>query len=74
MWRLPILSWRDVVKVLVKSGLQPVRKNGSHSILVKNGYVVLVPKRKEVKRGLLLEIIAEASMTKEQFIKLLNEL
>jgi len=42
--------------------------------LVKNEYIVPVPKHKEVKRGLLLEIIAEPGMTKEQFIKLLNEL
>jgi predicted RNA binding protein YcfA (HicA-like mRNA interferase family) len=56
--------------VLVKAGFQPVRQKGSHLILVKNEYVV----PEEIKRGLLLEIIAEAGMTKEQFIKLLNEL
>lgn len=70
MSKLPILSWHDVVKVLVKAGFQPVRQKGSHLILVKNEYVV----PEEIKRGLLLEIIAEAGMTKEQFIKLLNEL
>ena len=74
MSKLPTLSWRNVVKVLVKDGFQPVRQKGSHLILVKNEYAVPVPKHKEIKRGLFLEIIAEAGMTKEQFIKLLNEL
>jgi predicted RNA binding protein YcfA (HicA-like mRNA interferase family) len=71
--KLPILSWHDVVKVLVKAGFKPVRQKGSHLILVKNEYIIPVPKHKEIKKGLLLEIIAEAGMTKEQFIKLLNE-
>jgi predicted RNA binding protein YcfA (HicA-like mRNA interferase family) len=70
--KLPILPWHDVVKVLVKAGFQPVRQKGSH--LVKDEYIVPVPKHKENEKGLLLEIIAEAGMTKEQFIKLLNEL
>jgi predicted RNA binding protein YcfA (HicA-like mRNA interferase family) len=59
--------------VLVKAGFKPVRQKGSHLILVKNEYIIPVPKHKEIKKGLLLEIIAEAGMTKEQFIKFLNE-
>jgi predicted RNA binding protein YcfA (HicA-like mRNA interferase family) len=62
--KLPILPWHDVVKVLVKAGFQPVRQKGSHLILVKDEYIVPVPKHKEIKRGLLLEIIAEAGMTR----------
>lgn len=73
MSKLPILSWHDVVKVLVKAGFKPVRQKGSHLILVENEYILPVPKHKEIKKGLLLKIIAEASRTKEQFIKLLNE-
>jgi len=51
--KLPLLSWHDVVKVLVKAGFQPVRQKGSHLILVKNEYVVPVPKHKEIKEGLI---------------------
>jgi predicted RNA binding protein YcfA (HicA-like mRNA interferase family) len=72
--KLPLLSWRKLVKVLVKAGFKPSRQKGSHLILVKNGYIVPIPKHKEIKRGLLLEIIAEAGMTKEEFLKLLAEL
>jgi predicted RNA binding protein YcfA (HicA-like mRNA interferase family) len=56
--KLPLLSWREVVKALAKAGFQVVRQKGSHLILLKNEYVVPVPKHGEIKRGLLMEIIA----------------
>jgi len=34
---------------------------------------VPVPKHEEIKRGLLIEIIAEAGLTKEEFLKLIKE-
>jgi hypothetical protein len=34
---------------------------------------VPVPKHVEIKRGLLIEIIAEAGLTKEEFLKLIKE-
>ena len=71
--KLPLLSWREIVKVLVKVGFKVVRQKGSHLILVKNEYVVPIPKHREIKRGLLIEIMAEAGLTKEEFIKLLKE-
>ena len=74
MSRLPLLSWREVVKVLAKAGFQVARQKGSHLILIKDEYVVPVPKHKEIKRGLLMEIIAEAGLTKEEFLKLLKEI
>jgi predicted RNA binding protein YcfA (HicA-like mRNA interferase family) len=72
--RLPLLSWREVVKVLAKAGFQAARQKGSHLILIKDEYIVPVPKHKEIKRGLLMEIIAEAGLTKEEFLKLLKEI
>ena len=74
MSRLPLLSWREVVKVLAKAGFQVARQKGSHLILIKDEYVVPVPKHKEIKKGLLMEIIAEAGLTKEEFLKLLKEI
>ena len=73
MSRLPLLSWREVVKALTKAGFQVARQKGSHLILVKNEYIVPVPKHQKIKRGLLLEIIAEANLTKEEFLKLLKK-
>jgi predicted RNA binding protein YcfA (HicA-like mRNA interferase family) len=42
-------------------------------ILAKDEIIVPVPKHKEIKRGLLLEIIAEAGLTREEFLELLNQ-
>ena len=74
MSRLPLLSWREVVKVLAKAGFQVARQKGSHLILIKDEYVVPVPKHKEIKKGLLMEIIAEAGLTREEFLKLSKEI
>jgi len=71
--KLPLLSWREVVKALGKAGFVAARQKGSHLILVKNDYVVPVPKHEEIKRGLLIEIITEAGMTREEFLRLLKE-
>lgn len=70
--KLPLLSWREVVKVLVKAGFRVIRQKGSYLILAKNEYVVPIPKHREIKRGLLTEIIAEAGLTREEFFKLLE--
>jgi predicted RNA binding protein YcfA (HicA-like mRNA interferase family) len=72
--RLPLLSWHEVVKILAKAGFQVARQKGSHLILIKDEYVVPVPKHKEIKKGLLMEIITEAGLTKEEFLKLSKEI
>jgi len=62
-----------VVKVLVKAGFTVARQKGSHLILTRDEYVVPVPKHAEIKRGLLTEIIAEAGLTREEFLRLLEK-
>ncbi|MGB9023732.1 MAG: type II toxin-antitoxin system HicA family toxin [Candidatus Bathyarchaeia archaeon] len=71
MSKLPLLSWREVVKVLGKVDFKIDRQKGSHIILVKDERVVPVPRHAEIKRGLLMEIIMEAGLTKEEFLRLL---
>jgi len=70
--KLPLLSWREVVKALTKAGFQVTRQKGSHLILVKNERIVPVPKHEQIKKGLLMAIIEEAGLTKEEFQKLLK--
>ena len=65
-----------VVKVLVKVGFRPVRQRGSHLILKRDdGRVTVVPvhRGEEIGRGLLSKIIKEAGLTREEFLKLLEE-
>jgi predicted RNA binding protein YcfA (HicA-like mRNA interferase family) len=70
--KLPLLSWREVVKALTKAGFSVVRQRGSHLILVKNERIVPIPKHEQIKKGLLMTIIEEAGLTKEEFQKLLK--
>jgi len=58
---------------LTKAGFYADRQRGSHIILVKDENIVPVPKHREIKRGLLLEIIAEAGLTREEFLELLKK-
>ena len=71
MSKLPLLSWREVVRALAKVGFTVARQKGSHIILVRNERVVPVPRHEEIKRGLLMEIIVEAGLTREEFLELL---
>jgi predicted RNA binding protein YcfA (HicA-like mRNA interferase family) len=70
--KLPLLSWHEVVKALTKAGFTVARQKGSHLILVKNERIVPVPKHEQIKRGLLLAIIEEAGLTREEFQHLLK--
>jgi predicted RNA binding protein YcfA (HicA-like mRNA interferase family) len=70
--KLPLLSWREVVKALTKAGFQVERQKGSHLILLKNELIVVVPKHEQIKKGLLLAIIEEAGLTRQEFMELLK--
>ena len=72
MRKLPVLSGKDVIKVLSKSGFIVARQKGSHVIMrnFATTAVVVVPNHKEVDRGTLLEIIRQSKITKEEFISL----
>jgi predicted RNA binding protein YcfA (HicA-like mRNA interferase family) len=75
MSKLPILSGREVVKALGKTGFLPIRQKGSHIILSrtdssgKKGLVV--PDHKEIDKGTLIEIIRQAGLSRDEFLKLL---
>jgi predicted RNA binding protein YcfA (HicA-like mRNA interferase family) len=71
--KLPILSWREVLKVLSKAGFQPVRESGSHIVVESaDGKSLTVPRHDEIRRGTLVAIIEEAGLTKEEFLRLLG--
>ncbi len=74
MPKLPRVSGSEVIKVLAKLGFVAVRQKGSHVILRKETpdktIVTVVPLHNEVDRGTLLEIIRQAGMSKDDFVKL----
>ena len=74
--KLPILSGREVIKILSKQGFKTARQKGSHIILVKESdkgkKAVVVPNHQEIDRGTLLEIIRQAGLSKDEFLRLLK--
>lgn len=77
MPKLPVLSGKDVIKLLTKLGFEHVRTTGSHAILRKEDkekgkIVVPVPLHKELAKGTLLSIINQVGLTREEFLDLLK--
>jgi predicted RNA binding protein YcfA (HicA-like mRNA interferase family) len=67
---------RKVIKLLNKVGFQTIRQRGSHVILKHpDARVTVVPIHpgEDVGRGLLSKIIKDTRMSKEQFLKLLDD-
>jgi predicted RNA binding protein YcfA (HicA-like mRNA interferase family) len=70
------LSGRRVIKVLTKIGFRVERRRGSHVVLKhRDGRVTVVPVHsgEKVGRGLLLKIVKDAKLTREEFLELLRE-
>lgn len=75
MQRLPVLSGKEVIKLLKIVGFLPARQRGSHIILIKHDIhkgkrAVVVPDHREVDKGTLVEIIRQAGLTREEFLRL----
>jgi len=73
MNKLPVLSGKELIKILQKNGFEVRRQKGSHVILAKESIkkAVVVPLHNEIDKGTLIEIIRQAGMTKEEFMELL---
>ena len=70
--KLHVVSGSEVIKMLEKEGFLVVRQRGSHVSLHKKAndktLLVVVPMKKEIKKGTLLSIIKQAGMTREEFL------
>jgi predicted RNA binding protein YcfA (HicA-like mRNA interferase family) len=66
---------KDLVKVLKKIGFVESRTKGSHLIMKNsdNLLVVIPLHNKEIPTGTLLAIINDSGLSKENFLKLLND-
>ena len=72
MPKLPVLSGREVIKILLKLGFIEARQKGSHVILKKQlpaGEIgCVVPLHKEVAIGTLKGILKQANVAAEDFL------
>jgi predicted RNA binding protein YcfA (HicA-like mRNA interferase family) len=76
MNRLPVLSGRELIKILVKVDFYVHHQTGSHIVLknTKDPSVrISVPNHKAIKRGLLGAIIEQAGLTREEFLSLIEK-
>ena len=77
MPKLPVLKLRKVCRILEKAGFELLRQEGSHMTYTKSGsdgkvIVVTVPHYPEIDRFVLLSIIKQSKMAREEFLKLLD--
>jgi len=79
MPKLPVVSSKQIIRALQKIGFQnaPKRGKGSHLAFVKTDTdrtrLVIVPDRNKIPKGTLLAILEQAGLTKDNFIRLLND-
>ena len=75
MPKLPVLSGKELIAILKKSGFSVIRQKGSHvslqKIESKITYRTIVPMHKEIAKGTLLDILKQTGLTKEELLKLL---
>ncbi|MHB8601890.1 MAG: type II toxin-antitoxin system HicA family toxin [Nitrosotalea sp.] len=69
---LPVIGWKETLKALRKKGFYSTRQSGSH-IIIENGQGLWtsVPRKDELGKGLLLQIISDCGLTKKEFLELL---
>ena len=71
MPRLPVLSGKDVCRILSQHGFVEVRRRGSHIVMQLKTQVptitVPVPNHKELRIGTLQAIIRQSGLAKDVF-------
>ena len=76
MTKLPLLSARELIRILETLGFRCIRQEGSHAFYRHaDGRVTIVPVHGniEIRRGLLSAIIKhELKMEREEFLKLVR--
>ena len=71
MGELAGISGKEAIKRLSKIGYRAIRQRGSHVRLTAAGKKPLtVPLQKELKIGLLIQIIKDAGISVEEFVAL----
>ena len=72
MDRLPILSGKEIIKILEKIGYCKVRQKGSHIRLsCSDRKSITVPNYKIISRELLRKILRDAEISRKEFRELI---
>ena len=74
MNRLPVVSWREVEKVLNKLGYTFRRQRGSHRIYTcPKAPTITLPRHRTLRVGTLRSIIRQIGLSVEEFNELLQD-
>ncbi len=76
MPKLPVISGRELVKLLRKVGYEVDHQTGSHIILRHKEPPhrrLTIPDHKEIAKGTLRAIIKQAGLIREEFEKLMKD-
>ena len=79
MPKLPVVSSRQIIRILKKVGFDaaPKRGKGSHLAFMRKDSdrvrLVIVPDRNEIPKGTLLAILDQAGMSKDDFVTFLKD-
>ena len=69
--KLPVISGKEVVKILSKFGFKVLDQKGSHVIMFGERDGIkrkpVVPQHSELAKGTLLSILKQAGLTREDF-------
>jgi predicted RNA binding protein YcfA (HicA-like mRNA interferase family) len=68
--KLPVISGRDLVRILGRFGFVLDRQKGSHMIMVRTDPMttLTVPDHRELDRGTLRAILRQADITPQQLV------
>ena len=69
--KYPVLSPKEIIKVLEKCGFEFVSQKGSHMKYAHNDKIVIIPNHSEVAKGTLKSILSMAHIDIDEFLKLL---
>ena len=73
MPQLPILSGREIIKILSKIGYSVARQRGSHiRLTAPDRQPITVPDYKSIDRSLLIKILRDAQLKPDDFLKLID--
>ena len=77
MPKLPLVTAAEAIKAFSKAGFISVHTRGSHHLMRhpenKRKLSIPIHQSKPLGKGLLLSLISDAGLTKEEFIKLLKK-
>ncbi|OWP55340.1 MAG: hypothetical protein B2I17_10110 [Thermoplasmatales archaeon B_DKE] len=71
MPKLPVVSGKEVVKVLSKLGFRLTQQSGSHMKMRRDGQHITVPNHSTLKKGTLHSILNQVDLTVDEFLELL---